>query len=295
MRGGFALANLADIIAQTNANDQQRKLQRQADRDNLTAMQDAGITEIASHPDIYLRYLEIQGDNLSYSPGNIALAMFQFPQVTQFGTREKWKTLGRSVKDTEASNSFQIFSRAAMGKGYVLAPAYDISQTYGREVKSTVLENNSPEMEKALATVLNYAVVPVVIDTGIDCPAYYDKKKLELSIDPNYPDDEAFAAIAAEVAHSRMHGKGVNSYYSRDECGLDAQSVSYLLCRKFGVQREVPDLSRLGELYRGWTSQEVRQALSAVQDMGKKMANSIDRNIAPPEHTRGSHMRRPER
>ena len=258
-------------------------------------MQDAGILEIVSSPEMYARYLEVQWDNLYYSPGNIALAMFQAPNVTQFGTQDKWKTMGRSVKDTELGNSFQIFSRASFGKGYVLAPAYDISQTYGRDVKTAVLENNSPEMEKALDTVLNYAVVPVVIDTSIDCPAYYDGAKLELAVDPNYPDDEAFAAIAAEVAHSRMHAKGVNSYYSRDECSLDAQSVSYLLCRKFGVPQDSPDLSRLGELYRGWTSQEARQALSTVQDLGKKMANSIDRNIAPPEHTRGSHMRRPER
>lgn len=92
-----------------------------------------------------------------------------------------------------------------------------------------------------------------------------------------------------------MHAKGVNTYYSRAECDLDAQSVSCILCRRFGIQREAPDLSRLGELYGGWTPQEVRQALDTVQDMSKKMGNSIDRNIAPPEHTRGSHTRRPER
>lgn len=109
-------------------------------------MQDAGIVEIASSPEAYIRYLELQGDNPYYSPGNIALAMFQKSDVTQFGTREKWKSLGRSVKDSEAGKGFQIFSRGTFGKGYVLAPAYDISQTYGREVKKAVLENNSPDV-----------------------------------------------------------------------------------------------------------------------------------------------------
>lgn len=52
-------------------------------------MQDAGIVEIASSPEAYIRYLELQGDNPYYSPGNIALAMFQKSDVTQFGTREK--------------------------------------------------------------------------------------------------------------------------------------------------------------------------------------------------------------
>lgn len=239
--------------------------------------------EIASNPEAYVRYLELQGDNPHYSPGNIALAMFQNPEVTQFGTREKWKALGRSIKDSEA------------GKGYVLAPAYDISQTYGREVKSVKLENGSTEMEKALTTVLNYSVVPVVIDAGLDCPAYYDAEKMELAVHPEYPDNEAFAAIAAEVAHSRLHAKGVNSYYTRAECDLDAQSISCILCRRFGVERSIPDLSHLSELYSGWAVPEVRQALDSVQDMSKKMVNSIERNISPPEHTRGNPVKRPER
>ena len=258
-------------------------------------MQDAGIMEIASNPEAYVRYLELQGDNPHYSPGNIALAMFQNPDVTQFGTREKWKTMGRSVKDSEAGKSFQIFSRGSFGKGYVLAPAYDISQTYGREVKKVTLENGSPEMEKALTTVFNYSVVPVVIDSGLDCPAYYDAEKMELAVNPDYPDNEAFAAIAAEAAHSRLHAKGVNAYYTRAECDLDAQSISCILCRRFGVERSMPDLSRLGELYSGWATPEVRQALDSVQDMSKKMVNSIERNIAPPEHTRGNPVKRPER
>ena len=242
-----------------------------------------------------MKYLEVQGDNPFYSPGNIALAMYQKPDVTRFGTREKWKTMGRSIMDSEVKNGFQIFSRASFGKGFILAPAYDISQTYGREVKAVRLENNTQAMEDALKTVLNYSIVPPVVDESLDSPAYYDPEKLELAINPAYPDNEAFAAIAAEVAHSRMHAKGVNTYYSRAECDLDAQSVSCILCQRFGIQREAPDLSRLGELYGGWTPQEVRQALDTVQDMSKKMGNSIDRNIAPPEHTRGSHTRRPER
>lgn len=45
-------------------------------------MQDAGILKIVSSPEMYARYLEVQGDNLYYSPGNIALAMFQAPHVT---------------------------------------------------------------------------------------------------------------------------------------------------------------------------------------------------------------------
>ena len=97
-------------------------------------------------------------------------------------------------------NSFQIFPGRPSARGISLAPAYDVSQTYGREVRAISLADGSPEMEKALSTVLNYAVVPVVLDQGLEGPARYDEKKLELAVNPDFPDHEMFAALAAEVA-----------------------------------------------------------------------------------------------
>lgn len=285
------MANLSEIIARKNQNDEQWKAQKQAERENAAAMQDAGMEEISSNPDAYVRYLEIQGDNPLYSAGNIALAMVQNPNITQFGTVERWRTQGRSVPESERRKGVQIFSRASFGKGYSLVAAYDISQTTGREIKKPVLQDGSPAMDSALSTLLNYSVVPVVVDPEMDAPAFYDEGKLELAINPNYPDGEAFAAIAAEVAHSRFHAKGANAHYNRSESELDAQSVSYILCKRFGVKRELPDLSGLPQLYSGWTPQEIRQALDTVQNMSKKMVGSIEQSITPQQHTRGQTKR----
>ena len=285
------MANLSEIIVLKNHNDEQWKAQKQAERENAAAMQDAGMEEISSNPDAYARYLEIQGDNPLYSAGNIALAMVQNPNITQFGTVERWKTLGRSVPEGERGKGVQIFSRASFGKGYSLVSAYDISQTTGREIKKPVLQDGSLAMESALSTLLNYSIVPVVVDTEMDVPAFYDEGKLELAISPNYPDGEAFGAIATEVAHSRFHAKGANTHYNRSESELDAQSVSYILCKRFGVKRDLPDLSALPQLYSGWTPQEVRQALDIVQTMSKKMVSSIEQSIAPQQHTRGQAKR----
>ena len=35
----------------------------QADRENTIAMQDAGVEEITSSPELYVKYLDMQGDN----------------------------------------------------------------------------------------------------------------------------------------------------------------------------------------------------------------------------------------
>lgn len=286
------MANLETIIAQKTEQDTQWKEQQQAERENTIAMQDAGVTEITSNPEAYARYLDMQGDNPYYSVGNIAAVMLAMPKATVFGTRDRWRSLNRSIVSGEEGKGTKIFAKGPMGRGYTLTDAYDISQTQGRDLKHPVLSDGSKSMETAMKTVLNYSVVPVVIDKELTVPAYYDPSNMELAVNPEFPDHEAFAAITAEVAHSRMHAKGVFAGYNRDECDLDAQSVSYILCRRFGIDRPMPDTSTLPELYEGWDTEDRRKALDSIQDMSKNMGRSIDRNLekdkqrgrTPPRH-----------
>ncbi len=252
------------------------------------------MTEITTNPDYYARYLDMQGDNPTYSAGNIALVMVGLPEATIFGTADRWKTLNRSVIEAEKNRGTKIFARSPASRSYTLANAYDITQTQGRDLKRHELLDGSKDMETALATVLNYAVVPVVSDKELPVAALYDQNNMEIAINPDYPDSEAFAAIAAEVAHSRLHAKGYNSAYNRQESDLDAQSISYILCRRFGVKRDMPDLSRLAELYDGWDPVQRRGALDSIQDMSKKIGGSIEKSITPQVRTRAP-VRQPTR
>ena len=146
-----------------------------------------------------------------------------------------------------------------------------------------------------MTTVLNYAVVPVVIDKELPTPAFYDAANLELAINPDYPDNEAFAAITAEVAHSRFHAKGANTSYDRSECELDAQSISYILCRRYGIERPMPDMSNLAALYDGWEPQECRQALDNIQDTSKQFGCSIEKNLEMGKQRSRAPVHRPTR
>lgn len=182
------MANLEQIVSQKAENDTRWKAQQQSERENTVALQDAGIMQITSSPEAYARYLDMQGDNPAYSVGNIALVMVALPQATVFGTRDRWRALNRSVMGEEMNNGVKIFARGPMGRGYVLADAYDVSQTQGRDLKRPVLKEGSKGMETALTTVLNYAVAPVVIDKELPVPAYYDPGSIELAINPDFPD-----------------------------------------------------------------------------------------------------------
>ena len=277
------------MVAQKSANDQQWKAQRQAEREYASAMQDSVITEITNDPVLYGLYLQVQGDNPTYSPGNIAMVIGQSSDPGKFGTEERWRSMGRTVQPAERDKSMSIFARSSFGRGYTLTPVYDIRQTTGRPVSEMKLMDGSDKMDKALQTLLNYSAVPMVINEELSVPARYDEVTMKIEVNPNTPDSEAFAALATEIALSRFHGKGnVVPVFDRKEFALDAESVSYILCRRFGIQRDLPDAKNVRALYDGMDPMQRRGALDNIQNMCKQIGGNIEKTITPPQKARNT-------
>lgn len=279
------MANLGKLISDKTSADAQWREQRQSEREILSGFRDAGVTEITSDPETFARYLEMQGDNPSYSAGNIAAVMAQLPEATVVGTVERWKSQGRHVMDSEWEKGAKIFARAPSGRGYILDAVYDVSQTQGRDPQTVRLADDTKEMETALTALLNFSPVHVVADEELSSDAFYDPKTMELAINPNTSDSQAFAAIAAEIAHARFHDRGRAFDYSREGCELSAQSMSCILCRRFGIERELPDLSKVTERFQGWKTQDRLNLLIGIQGMSRQIGGSIEKAMAPPQRT----------
>lgn len=284
------------IIQQKTRADEAWKLQRQTERENTVALRDAAVTEITSKPEAYAKYLDLQGANPQYSAGNIGLALYQLDNATLLGTKERWNALGRTILPTEVGRGAKIFVRTnpAQRRGYSIGDAYDVSQTQGRPARQLHLLPDTPQMERALAALLNFAPCPVLVDPQQSGAAWYDPKRMELLVNPNADDGTAFAAIAAEIAQARFHAKGLNGLYDRTISTLDAESISYLICRRVGLSRPLPDLSFISAYYDGFDTEQRGAALSHIQEMAKKIGNSVERSITPQQRTQG-HPGRPVR
>ena len=281
------MANLESIISAKNENDENWKQQRQADRDYVAETRDGGINMVTSNPELYNQYLQLQGDNLSYSPGNIVLCIFQLKDPTIIGTQEKWKSMSRYVLDAERNHGAKIFVRPSnpQAKGYTVGYAYDLSQTQGKPIQPMTMEDDSPQMEKALTGLLNACRVDIVADKSLELPAWYDERDMKLLVNPDVPDAQAFAGIATEIALSRMHDRGYNNYYDHGESLLAAESISYLLCRRFGVERELPDTSGIVKMYSGLSVESRSNALNFSHDLTKKIGNSVEKQIGVQQRT----------
>ena len=278
------MADLGKLINDKTAADTQWREQRQAEREAAAALRDESVVEITTSPEAYARYLDMQGDNPNYSAGNIALMLKQGPEgSTIFFTHERWKPQGRSVLDDQQDKGSKIFVKTTSGRGYTLADAFDISQTQGRPIQTPHLHDDTPEMEAALSALLRFAPVQMIVNDDLSTPAYYDQHHMLLAVNPDFSDSEAFGAVAAEIAQAKYHDRGFNRAYSREECELSAQSVAYVLCRRFGISREQPDLSKLPERFQGWPAQDRQNVLNGIQDLSKRIGRAIEKSIAPPQ------------
>ena len=277
------MANLGKIISDKSAADAKWRQERKTDKETAAALRDTSVTKVTSDPEKFARYLTMQGDNPAYSAGNVALAMAQLPEATVLHTRAHWKDLGRFVLDPELKNGASIFTRSSTGRGYNLTSVYDIAQTEGRELRTPQLRDGTEAMEAALTALLNFAPVQVVAGENLESGAYYDPWQMALAIDTKLSDSQAFAAAAVEIAQARFHDRGRNPVYSRESCELSAQSVSYILCRRFGIQRELPDLTGMARRCQGWVAEDRLAFLKEIQGMSRQIGGAIEKTIAPPQ------------
>lgn len=66
--------------------------------------------------------------------------------------------------------------------------------------------------------------------------AVYDPKTQSITVSSRLIDSKIFAALSREIVHAGIHDHGRYPYYTREDCAMDAESVSYMLCRNFGVE-----------------------------------------------------------
>ena len=277
------MARLEDLIQQKQQRDEDWKAKKTAEREELSQLSDDAVMRVTSEPDAYLHYLDTQAINPQYSAANVMLAMAQNPNITYINSLENWGKLGRSVNAKE--NGLKIRASDPYVKdgrqyhGYKIGRVFDITQTHGKAgIPALTLRDNTPEMEAALSRLLDSAGVPVVTDAAMYQDAFYDPKTQRITVSTRLTDSKTFAAL-----HAGIHDRGRYPYYSREDCAMDAECVSYMLCRNFGIDTPQPNVSRVGQVFDGMEAQDRRSAADSLQKIFRRLQKDIQREISPQE------------
>ncbi len=285
------MADISELLARKSAQDEARTAERQADRANLSEMRSAGVEVVTTDPAMYQKFLTLQADNMWCSPGNVVLSLLQLDGCTHIGSLAYWHDQGRYVKDEAIKEGAKVFvpPHDPRRRGYFMGEYYDVSQTSGKPIKEPVkLEEGGARMEAALTALLNTSPVPLRSDPDIPTAAYYDPDKLEIAVNPDSTNTAVFAALATEIAYAYFHDRGRNTDFDRESCTLDAQSVGYMVCRRFGVDQPVPKAEDLDVLYDGFGVEDREKELNHLCTTARNIADKVDRAIQPrqQEHSR---------
>lgn len=280
------MPSISELIQEKSARDEAWRAERQAERENLSEIRNSALEEITTNPEAYLKYLKLQADNIIYSPGNVALAMYQLKDASIIGPKEFWHRQGRYVRDDAINKGAKVFaSQQQYRKGYLIGDYYDISQTTGRELKGPMLlTQDTPQTRTALAVLMNYSPVPIAEDNSLAIPALYDEQNMSIAVNPACGELEVFAALSDEIGYARIHNKGRNQYFDRETCMLDAESMGYMLCRRFGVDHPQPNVNALNQLallYEGYEPHDRGEALDSLRNMARNIGDSIEKAIHP--------------
>ena len=68
---------------------------------------------------------------------------------------------------------------------------------------------------------------------------------------------------------------------------LDAESIGYMLCRRFGVDCKAPQTGEVARLYEGYEPTDRGEALEALRKAARNMGDGIERSIQPRQQERG--------
>ena len=292
------MASLSEILNSKAEMKQQRTESRRAEREQLSQMRDGALMAITTNPDLYARFLVLQADNIGLSTGNIALSLSQMEDPTKIGTTDFWHKQGRYVMDEEMSKGATVFvpPRNTNFRGYLMGSYYDVSQTTGRPLKETEpLAEGSDRMNAAFAALLDTAPVGFIENTGLDVPVRYNERECILEINTEYSTGQVFAALATEISFARLHDRGMNRDYDRGAFQLNAESVGFMVCRRFGVDCPLPDAAGVQQFYNYYTPDERSKSLDLMRQTARNMGDTVERGIQPrqQEHTasRGSNNR----
>ena len=147
--------------------------------------------------------------------------------------------------------------------------------------ENTPLAENSGRMDTAIAALLDSSPVGFVENTELNAPVRYNERDCVLQINTEYGKAEVFAALATEISYARLHDRGMNRDYDRGTFQLNAESIGFMVCRRFGVDCPLPEAAGVGQFYNYYAPDERGKSLDMMRQTARNMGDTVERSIQP--------------
>ena len=252
---------------------------KQQERADVYALVDEGTEAIASSPEHFKAYLDVQARFDRYSVTNAILIAKQMPDATRLADFDTWKAANMNIKKGESSISIfepgKEFTRddGTTGINVNVKKVFDVSQTTAKPTP----EAPKPDARTAIKALISVSPCPVKMDNervgNRSCA--YDPAEKVIFIKKGMDGNDILRVLTQEVAAAKFAEKGMD----RRSCAFYTYCSSYVLGERFGFDTGKYDFDRVPEHLKGMEPKEIRSQLAAIRDMANSISQDMTRAI----------------
>ena len=255
---------------------------KQAERDEVYALADKTTKEVSTDGERYKAFLDVKARLIHYTATNTLLVLAQKPMATQLRDFDAWKEAGASIRKEETHIKILepggSYERAdgSVGTGFNVKHVFDIAQT---TAKPRQRPNPVRDDRQLIAALIHRAPVQIqgVDELPSSMGALYDREQDVIFVRRGMEAGDIFRSLSKELAHAEL--AYTTPDYNRKDAAFAAYSVSYVVCRRYGIDVSGYDFNRMPERFREADSKDIRAELSIICDTAKEITGRMHRAL----------------
>ena len=243
-------------------------------------------------------YLDVQSRFPFHSARNAILIGEQCPDAQRVGGYKEWASQGIEILEEEMRLPIIILEPGkayrredgSVGQNFYAKEVFDVSQTTARDEAQPQVNYDERLLLKGLI-----ASSPAPIHATEELPqgrgALYDPEQNAILVKKGMDAPDIFRCVSLEVANVQL-AQSMDGY-SRETDGYKAYAVSYMLCKRYGVDAKEYEISKLDGVFQGQVPREdIPAALTDMRDTFKSLNGRMARAMGL---TRDSKQKEQER
>ena len=244
---------------------------------------------VAENEDVFQQYLDLQSRFDRYTPNNVLLVMAQNPEAQKLGDYGYWREQGVFVKRKESNHPILIMEPGkeyeredgSIGTYYNAKKLYDVSQTTARE---RIIPTETIDDRLLVKALVNNPPANIISADAETMPeeknAIFVPEESSIYVKRGMDAYQIFKSVVPELVHAGLaYG---DKEYIRSDNEFHASCVSYMLCKKYGIDVSDFDFGDAPERFDGMETKEIRSELSKIRDemntISSRMVKVLDAN-----------------
>lgn len=264
---------ISKVAAQDAGYDKEAYKQRKKEqKEEAYKIIDESLEELKTNLAFFKAYLDVQSRFDMYTPRNALLITKQMPNAMQLKTRNDWKDLRATFKSVKP----KVITIIEPGEAYINSNGETVTPIYAKDVIDVSETNTRPNVKNydkqfILQALIHDPLVPIKavdsLESGKVCEWNQEDKVIYICRSDDY--NSVIKALANEMAK-------ISLYENTNEIDNDkADCISYMLCKKYGIDSQVNCIGNLQSKYSNMEKPEIANDLTAMKESLLEMNTKI--------------------